>query len=288
MKKLFYLLMPAYMLTLQACDTDDDTPGLMRIDGAKLKVTFELPGKQSDRADGFVYQTPAEYQIGLHSVTLIGDPHTPDHTLFTEEDFTDAEVFNFTDGSLLFDLHEDTDIPDGNYASVELGIVYLQMRLQLSGTNTGVQWRNMRIYFCEFGDFKRGDVVEVSDEGTMMGWLFGRYEMPDFLPASPRDYAYTYPHNGEWWMFADKPGNLYGPSGNLSFWNSVPNPFSRHVLLSRQEGDGNIMVIDFNVADCWRFEDNNGDGYFGGQYINPQVPSAWVMELPVITVSFQD
>lgn len=63
---------------------------------------------------------------------------------------------------------------------------------------------------------------------------------------------------------------------------------TRPVLLNRQEGDGNTMVIDFNVADCWRFEDNNGDGYFGGQDIDPQVPSAWVMELPVISVSFQD
>lgn len=162
------------------------------------------------------------------------------------------------------------------------------MRLQLTGTNTGVQWRNMRIYFCEFGDYKRGDVVEVDENGNVLGWLFGRYEMPDFLPGTPRELAYTYPSNNQWWMFSDKPGNLYGPFGNLSFWNSVPNPFSRPVLLNWQEGDGSIMVIDFNVADCWSFQDNNNDGYFGGQDIDPQNPTAWGMELPMISVSFQD
>ncbi len=29
------------------------------------------------------------------------------------------------------------------------------------------------------------------------------------------------------------------------------------------------MLINPHVADCWRFEYNNGYGYFGGQDINP-------------------
>jgi hypothetical protein len=45
------------------------------------------------------------------------------------------------------------------------------------------------------------------------------------------------------------------------------------------------MLIEPHVADCWRFEYNNGYGYFGGQDIDPWVPSARVTDLLVLCIT---
>lgn len=281
MRTLFLLITAVfYSVVLTSCSKDEETPKLMKLNGAKIKASFESFGKS------LTAQTPESYKIGLYSVKLIGDPNTPDYTLFHDLNFDNAQEFSFTSGDVLFDLVGGTTIPDGNYASVEFGILYLEMRIQLSGINNGVTWRNMRVYLCEYGEFKRGDVVQYSDNGEFEGWLYGRYELPDFLPASPRQFAYTQPPSNNWWMFADKSAEFFGPHGNMAFWSSVPNPYRTQVLLNYQEGVGNTVVLTFNVGDTWNFEDKNEDGYFGGQDLDPVIPTQSHMALPQISVSF--
>jgi hypothetical protein len=267
-------------LLINSCSKDDESPKLMKLNGVKIKASFESFGKS------LTAQTPDSYKIGLYSVKLIGDPNTPNYTLFDDPNFDNIHEFSFTSGDVLFDLQGGNAIPDGNYASVEFGILYLEMRIQISGINNGVTWRNMRVYLCEYGEFKRGDVVQYSDNGDFEGWLYGRYELPDFLPATPRQFAYTQPPSNNWWMFADKSAEFFGPHGNMAFWSSVPNPYRTQVLLNYQEGVGNTVVLTFNVADTWNFEDKNGDGYFGGQDLDPVIPTQSHMALPQIFVSF--
>lgn len=268
--------------TLLSCDKEEDpSPNLMKLNGAKLAVSFDGQNKSMTQ------QTPEAYKIGLYSLKLIGDPNTPDYTFFHDLNFNNVREFEFTaETTPLFDIEGGNAIPDGNYPSVEFGILYLQMRIQISGVNTGVTWRNVRVYLCEYGEFKRGDVVQIGNSGELEGWLYGRLEMPDFLPASPREYAYTQPPSNNWWMFADKSAEFYGPHGNMAFWTSVPNPYTKQVLLNYHEGQGNTVVLTFNVADTWNFEDKNGDGYFGGEDLDPVIPTNSHMALPSILVSY--
>lgn len=273
----------AFGLTIMnGCDEKIDPPKLMKLNGAKITASFKT--KRSE----LTKQTPDAYKIGLYSVKLIGDPNTPDYTLFHDLNFDNAREFDFTSENSFFDLEGGNSIPEGNYASIEFGILYLQMRVQISGVNNGVTWRNMRVYLCEYGDYKRGDIVQYNDSGEFEGWLYGRYEMPDFLPATPRSFAYKQPPANNWWIFADKNGEFYGPHGNMAFWNSVPNPYSKQELLNYTEGEGNTAVITFNVAETWNFEDKNGDGYFGGQDIDPVIPTSSHMDLPTVYISFTE
>lgn len=274
------LILALGAMVMNGCDEMEEPPGLMNLTGAKISASFDKKQKTMTR------QTPEEYKIGLYSLKLIGDPHTPDYTLFYETNLDNARAFNFTSNDQFFDLDGGDSIPEGNYASVEYGILYLQQRVQISSENNGLTWRNMRVYLCEYGDFKRGDVVQYNDQGEFEGWLYGINEKPDFLPATPREYAYKQPPQNNWWMFADKSAEFFGPFGNMAFWNSVPNPYSKQMLLNYNEGEGNTVVLNFNVAETWNFEDKNGDGYFGGQDIDPVTPTNVHMSLPEVYVSF--
>ena len=86
-------------------------------------------------------------------------------------------------------------------------------------------------------------------------------------------------------MLADKSGEYFGPHGTMSFWNSVPRPYSKQELLNYVEGEGNTVLITFNVANTWNFEDLNKDGYFGGQDLDA-VDGKSHMDLPKIYISF--
>lgn len=259
----------------------------MSFNKTKLKVSFGS-SKSISGGKSTILQTPSEYNIGLYSAKLLGTNGTPDHQLFYENDFANAKEFAFTDGSVIIDLDGGSTIPDGEYVSFVLGIYYLQMKLQIATTNRGVEWRNMRIYFCDYADFKKGDVVQVDNQGNIQGWLFGEGQLPDFDPVSIRAAAYTHGGNGvNWYQFADKPGQNYGPFGNMDFWNSVPNPYNKHVGFTFIDNTGSTLVIDFNVNNCWEFGDLNGDGFFGGHDLDPVNPSPWHMDLPSITITLQ-
>ena len=52
------------------------------------------------------------------------------------------------------------------------------------------------------------------------------------------------------------------------------------------EGEGTELVLKFNVENTWNFEDKNGDGYFGGEDLDPVVPTKSHMNLPTILVSY--
>ena len=285
--KRFFAILTVFLVITSGCKKDEDI--IMSFDQAKVKATFDSGSRTVSEDNTMILQTPDEYQIGLYSAKLIGTNGTTDYQLFYESNFSNSQIFNFTDGSMSIDLNGSNTIPDGEYVSFEFGIYFLQMRLQIATTNRGIEWRNMRIYFCDYGDFKRGDVVQVDSLGNIQGWLFGENQMPDFDPVTPRIDAYT--QNGDgltWYTFADKQGQSYGPFGNMAFWNSVPNPYTKHAPFTFNDGDGSTLVIDFNVNDCWQFGDYNSDGYFGGHDLDALNPTPWHMELPTITITIQD
>jgi len=258
----------------------------MNFSNAKIAVSF---GNSTRGALNTVdtKQTPAEYIIALHSAKMLGEDGTDDHPLFAVNNFEDAHIYNFTSGSAKIDLSGGKTIPEGNYNSFELGIYYLQMKIQIFSVTRGVEWRNLRIYFCEDGIHKRGDVIQVSDDGSHQGWLFGENQVPDFDPVSPRINAYTYNSDGiNWYQFGGY-GKDFGPFASPAMWNFHATPFTQHAPFTFEESDGRVLVIDFDVTECWQFQDVSGDGYWGGDDLGAPGGTAWHMKLPTITLRIE-
>ena len=258
----------------------------MKFGSAKIAVTFGGNKSLGLEKDNLTKQTPDQYLIALKSISLVGHEGTSDHVLFNEASIQNARVFDFTAGSVRHNL-SDSDIPEGDYHAFRIELYYLQMKLKISTTNRGIESRNMRIYYTDDGVHKPGDVIQVADNGTPQGWLFGENQMPDFDPVTPRSAAYTHQGNGtNWYQFGDKNGQNYGPFGNMAFWSTAASPYSKLVPFTFEESDGETVVMDFNVFQCWQFEDFNNDGNWGGQDLTPQ-GTAWHMNFPTISIRLE-
>lgn len=292
---LFVAIFGGILLTSFSCskntdddDDDDDKKKTMVFSKAKIGVNFNSPTSNKRSADDIIYtkQTPAEYIIALKSATIIGEEGTEDYELFNVSTIDSSLVYDFTDGSVRHDLGADTTIPEGFYGSMNIELYYLQMKLQIYSINRGVEWRNLRIYFSDDGVHRPADVTQIDDEGNELGWLFGNGVIPDFDPVSPREAAYTIAGNGvQWLMFADKSAQYYGPFGNMDFWNQATQPFRQNVPFNFEGSSGDEVVMMFNVAECWQFEDKTRDGYFGGDDITFDAnPTGWHMAFPAITI----
>lgn len=282
--KVISIVILAFLFTLNLSSCKKDKK--MKFGSAKIAVTFG--GNKSLETDkiNLTKQTPSQYLIALKSITLAGHEGTSDHVLFNEATVQDAQIFDFTSGSLRHNL-TDEDIPEGDYHAFRIELYYLQMKLQISTTNRNVETRNMRIYYTTDGTHKPGDVIQVADDGTSQGWLFGENQMPDFDPVTPRLSAYTYNGDGtSWYLFGDKNGQNYGPFGNMAFWSSASSPYSVTVPFTFEESDGEAVVMDFNVNQCWQFEDINEDGNWGGQDLTPE-GTAWHMNFPSISIHLE-
>ena len=257
-----------------------------------VKITVKFDGnKKSQPTIPMTKETPDNYYIALSSATLIGNGNTEDFELFSESNLASSFVFDFTDGDIKRSLLQGTDIPDGDYSSLEIEIYYLQMNLNIATTNRGVEKRDIRIYLSddnenEGGLHQPGDMTQINS-GTEIGWLLGEGQTPDLDPVTPRVNAYT--HNGDgttWYTFDDKTGNNYGPFGNMDFWNSATQPIYKTIVSFDfdDNSSGETVIVEFNVEDCWQFEDKSGDGYFGATDLDPANPTKWHMELPKISV----
>jgi hypothetical protein len=279
------LFFSTIVLVNSGCKKDKDKD-IMKFGQAKVAVTFGASSKSMTTV--MTKQTPLKYMIALRSATLKGGDGTADYSLFNVSDLSQCSVYDFTDGGIRQDLTGGSGIPDGNYTSIELGIYYLQMKIQINSVNRGVEWRNMRIYFTEDATHKRGDVTQISEQGVELGWLFGENQMPDFDPVTPRINAYTQGGGGvNWYMFSDKNGSNYGPFGNMSFWNGHTAPYSEIAAFTFLTSAGQMLVVDFNVNNCWQFEDKSGDGFWGGDDLDPINPTSWNMALPQITIKLE-
>ena len=111
--------------------------------------------------------------------------------------------------------------------------------------------------------------------------------MPNLDPVSPREVAYTYEGDGiSWYNFAGKSGADYGPFGDTGFMNAAPHPiYSTQVAFMLVDNNGTNVILDFDVNNCWQFEDKSGDGVFGADDLDPIDPTMWHMAMPVMTVT---
>ncbi len=262
-------------------------PQPMNFNSAKISCDFS--SSKSTLVGDIVNQTPAEYVIALKSATLVGDNGDPDFELFDNGSLANSEVYDFTSGSLIQNLGEDTTITEAFYGSIEIELYYLQMKIQIHSVTYGEQWRNIRIYFSDDGTHRPGDMCEVDDYGIEIGWLGGNGVVPDFSANTPRTIAYKNLGTGLWLMFADKSAEFYGPFASMDFWTTYPTqPFIQDVDFTFTGSSGSDLVINFNVLDCWQFEDKTEDGYFGGDDLSfDSEPTDWAMIFPVITVGLE-
>jgi len=185
-----------------------------------------------------------------------------------------------------------TNVPDGEYSSFEIEIYYLQMNIAISTGERGLERRNIRIYLSdkaetEQGLHQAGDMTQINNNQEI-GWLMGEGQTPNFDPVAPRIDAYTTNGDGvSWYDFAGKSGENYGPFGNAEFMTE-PHPIYKTTIdFNFVDNKGTDLILDFNVNNCWQYEDKNGDGAFGTGDLDPVNPTKWHMALPEMTVTLQ-
>ncbi|RLD52702.1 MAG: hypothetical protein DRI94_02255 [Bacteroidetes bacterium] len=296
MKTVFKLgiLLFSILLSFGACKKDS----FKSIKDVKLKVDFTTPVNAS-KID-MTKQTPDNYFVALKSVTLKGDEDTPDFEIFNESDLSSSFVFDFSDTETTHSLMQGTTVPDGEYSSVKIEIYYLQMKLNISASS-GIEQRNIRIYLSddaetESGLHQPGDMTQINTAGTEEGWMLGNGQSPDMTPISPRSAAYTNDEDDNglgdgniWFDFNGKPGNNFGPFGDADFMNNAPHPvYSATINFDLTDNGGENIIIDFNVNNCWQFEDRDFTGAFGaGDLSETPYPTKWNMALPIMSVTLE-
>lgn len=281
------------LFMVYSCEKDSVFTSLSDIKDVGLRVNFNdtKSGSILKNASSMTYETPDNYFVALKKVTLLGTNGTADFDLFEEPNLSSSFVFDYTDDNVVHSLLDDSEIPDGEYSSIKIEIYYLQMNIAIATEERGVERRNIRIYLSddaetEGGLHQPGDLTQVND-GQEIGWLLGEGQMPNMDPVSPREAAYTEGGEGAaWYDFAGKAGNEYGPFGDIEFMNTAPHPiYNTTVNFSFVDNNGSNLILDFNVTDCWQFEDKSGDGVFGADDLDPDNPTKWHMALPEMTVT---
>lgn len=297
MKKVFYFFIALFAISLLnvGCDEEDPKPEFLNFNDIKLKVNFGSSKKSASESIDIpmTKETPTDYFIALKSATLIGSAGTEDFEIFNEANLASSEVFEFTDNESKLSILQGEDIPEGNFSAIKFEIYYLQMNISIATERApGVERRNFRIYLSddaeEGGLHQPGDMCQIND-GTEIGWLLGEGQEPNMDPVTPRVAAYTHSGDGvSWYDFAGKPGNDYGPFGDVNFMNNAPHPiYYETVSFSFESTLGQTMLIEFDVEDCWQFQDKDEDGSFGYGDIDPIEPTQWHMALPDIYVTFE-
>ncbi len=282
----------AVLLSMSACKKDS----FRSIKDVKLKVDFNTPTDAS-KID-MTKQTPENYFVALKSVVLVGDDDTQDFEIFNEDNLSSSLVFDFSDANTTHSLMQGTVVPDGNYSSVKVEIYYLQMKLNITASS-GNEPRNIRIYLSddaetENGLHQPGDMTQINNAGSEEGWLLGNGQSPDMSPVKPRTAAYTNDEDGDglgdgniWFDFAGKPGDNYGPFGDTEFMNKPHPVYSAVINFSLVDNGGENIILDFNVNNCWQFEDKDGSGAFGAGDLDPDNPTKWNMAMPLMTVTLE-
>jgi len=286
------IIVLALIIAINSCSDNDDETGLLKVNDVKLTVNFGNSTKSSLKSDlPMTKQTPDNYYIALKSATMVGKDGTTDFKLFTESKLSDSFVFDFTNKNIKKSLLKGSNIPEGKYSSMKLEIYYLQMKLPISTKERGVEKRNIRIYLSddaetENGVHQPGDMTQIDDNGQERGWLLGEGQTPNMDPVTPRTAAYTNEGAGQvWYDFAGKNGKDYGPFGDVNFMNEAPHPIFNVILpITFSESSGANLIVEFNVKDCWNFQDKNGDGNFGAADLDPVDPTHWHMSLPTMKI----
>lgn len=291
--RLFIII--SLIFTYSSCDKIE----FQNISDVKLQVSFN--GGDANKTDyELTKQTPDNYIVALKKATLLGDGETTNFEIFNEDKLSSSFVFDFTDTETTHSLMQGTTVPDGEYSSIEIEIYYLQMDVNIS-TSTTIEERNFRIYLSddaenESGLHQPGDMTQITSDGIEEGWLLGNGLNPNMMPVSPRSAAYTIDNNGDgigdgttWYDFAGKPANNFGPFGDVDFMNTAPHPiYSTIINFDIIDNEGTEIILDFNVNECWQFEDKVQDGAFGANDIfDDPNPTAWHMALPAMTVTLQ-
>jgi hypothetical protein len=292
MKKIIITLLSFLTLLIISCDKGGTSTIDVAIKDIVLKVSFQGNKSANDLKANITLtkETPTDYYVALKSVRLIGSNNTANVELFSKANLSSSLVFDFTNNNTVHSLLNGSTIPKGDYSFIELEIYYLQMNIAIATTTRGTERRNFRIYLSddaenEGGLHQPGDMTQINNSQEV-GWLMGKTTMPDMDPGTPRSAVYSSDGNGvKWFDFAGKSAKDFGPFGNLEFANNAPHPiFKTKAAFILEEGKGTQLVVDFNVNNCWQFEDKSGDGIFGPQDMDPVNPTGWAMVLPVISV----
>ncbi|MBN1651265.1 MAG: hypothetical protein JW857_08050 [Bacteroidales bacterium] len=296
MKKTSVHLITILVLLLgYSCTKDSENTPERNIQDVSLKINFNSTKTSSAYKvePVMTYETPDNYYVALKRVVLLGTNGTADFELFNEADLASSFVFDFTATKTVHSLLQGTTVPHGEYSAFELEIYYLQMNISIATVDRGLEKRDFRIYLSddaetEGGLHQPGDMTQINN-GIEIGWLLGEGQTPNLDPVAPRQAAYTY--NGEvgaWYDFAGKSGENFGPFGDVDFMNNAPHPiYSTQINFNLNDQGGTNLILNFDVTNCWQFEDKSGDGVFGAADLDPVNPTNWHMELPATSVTLE-
>lgn len=298
MRKIIYSIVAISLLSMLVvgCDEESENPVFSKFNDVKITVKFGNTKSASDLKSMIIpltTETPQNYYIALKSATLIGSGETANFEIFNHSSLASSLVYEFTSADSKLSILQGEDIPEGTFSSIKLEIYYLQMNISISTQDRGVERRNFRIYMSDDAEYEGGlhqpgDMTQINDN-IEIGWLLGEGQAPNMDPVTPRTAAYTYGGDGiSWYNFAGKSGENYGPFGDLNFTTIAPHPiYYQMVDFSFESISGQTMIIEFDVSDCWKFEDKDSDGSFGYGDLDPIDPTEWQMDLPNVSVSFE-
>lgn len=292
MKRISLIIITFVMILLfTSCEEDSVTnkdSGFFN--DVKIEVNFGSSSKTAYSKDDtpMTNETPEDYFIAVKSVKLIGEYDTEDFMVFDNGSLASAEVYEFTSNDSPISLLQGVDIPEGTYTSVKIEIYYLQMNLSISTGERGIERRNFRIYMSDDATHQPGDMTQINNN-VEVGWLLGEGQAPNMDPVPTRLGAYTVEGDGEtWYDFAGKSAQNYGPFGDVAFWAAAPQPtYFVNVDFTFESTYGKTMIIEFDVTDCWKFQDKDYDGSFGYGDLDPEDPTEWQMDLPDVSVKFE-
>ncbi len=290
--QVFFVLL---LFIVGSCSKDSENPTEKNIQDVSLKINFNSSKSSSafKVEPVMTYETPENYYVALKRVTLLGTNGTADFELFNKANLASSFVFDFTAAKTVHSLLQGTDVPEGEYAAFELEIYYLQMNIAIATVDRGLERRDFRIYLSddaetEGGLHQPGDMTQINN-GIEIGWLMGEGQTPNLDPVAPRQAAYTYHGQvGAWYDFAGKSGENFGPFGDVDFMNNAPHPiYTTTVSFDLSDRGGTNLILNFDVTNCWQFEDKSGDGVFGAADLDPIDPTNWHMALPTTRVTLE-
>lgn len=299
MRNILFVLTAFLMSSFLFLGCNDDSENPISSSFKDVKITVKFDNNKSATSvksmlTDFTTETPESYFIAVKSVTLIGSGETSDFVIFDNASLASSEVYEFTDKDSPISLLQGEDIPEGTYSSVKLEIYYLQMNIAISTSDRGIERRNFRIYMSDDAEYEDGlhqpgDMTQINN-GTEIGWLLGEGQEPNMDPVTPRTVAYTSSGDGvTWYDFAGKSAENYGPFGDPTFWSSAPQPiYYVNTDFQFESVAGQTMLIEFDVTDCWKFEDKDDDGAFGYGDLDAVNPTEWQMDLPDVSVSLSN
>ena len=226
-------------------ETDSETDSETGLEGPAVHIHVRATGDDFDHMDGFAGQTPQDYFYGIRSLTLYREPGDPEPMLVFDygSDYVEASYAPGADTVVASVLAQDLEADTFTYARVTVSHVRLRIDATMHALDLDIP-----------GAF---DIIHVLGGDTSYGGET---------------------HDQGWWRYIFDAGLMQFPLKGQGGGPGVDAPIGAPISVVEEEGetalyfaidlpvDPNVaedvdIVMEFNVDDCFRWQDGAGEGY---------------------------